>query len=101
MESLDGCVLDRAVHPLDLSVRPGMIDLGEPVLDAILVLLLLNDGPGAFGADYEVLEIHRLKDLRHFVGGEHGTRLPSGSVSKMGNHSRKLASYRASTDAVC
>ena len=31
----DGCVLDGAVHSLDLSVRPGMIDFGESVLDAI------------------------------------------------------------------
>ena len=33
--SLDGGVLDRAVHPLDLAVGPRMIWLGEPMLDAV------------------------------------------------------------------
>ena len=33
---LHGCFLDGAVHSLDLSVGPGMIDLGEAVLDAVL-----------------------------------------------------------------
>lgn len=33
--SLDGCVLDRAVHPLDLAVRSRMVRFGQPVLDAI------------------------------------------------------------------
>lgn len=32
-----GGVLDGAVHPFDLSVRPGMLELCEPVLDAVLV----------------------------------------------------------------
>ena len=35
VEAFDGCVLDSAVHPLDLSVGPGMIGLGEPVLDTV------------------------------------------------------------------
>ena len=35
--ALDGGFLDRAVHALDLPVGPGMLDLGEPVLDAVLV----------------------------------------------------------------
>lgn len=33
--SLYGCVLDRAVHPLDLAVRPRMVRFGQPVLDAV------------------------------------------------------------------
>lgn len=33
--ALDGRILDRPVHPLDLSVRPWMIDLGEAMLDAV------------------------------------------------------------------
>lgn len=32
----DGGVLDGPVHPFPLSVRPRMIDLGEPALDAVL-----------------------------------------------------------------
>lgn len=35
MEAFDGCVLDRAVHPLDLAVGPGMVRLGEAMLDVV------------------------------------------------------------------
>ena len=33
--ALDGCVLDGSVHPFDLSVRPGMVGLGEAVIDTV------------------------------------------------------------------
>lgn len=35
MVPFDGSLLDRAVHPFDLSVGPGMLDFGEPVLDPV------------------------------------------------------------------
>ena len=35
MEAFDRRFLDRAVHPLDLTVGPGMVRLGEPMLNAI------------------------------------------------------------------
>lgn len=34
--ALDGRVLEGAIHPLDLTVSPGMIDFRQPVLDAML-----------------------------------------------------------------
>ena len=34
--ALDGSFLDGSVHSLDLTVRPWVLDFGEPVLDAIL-----------------------------------------------------------------
>ena len=34
--SLDGRILDGAVHPLDLTIDPGVVRHGEPVLDAAL-----------------------------------------------------------------
>src|SRR5260221_5594373 len=34
--ALDSRIFDRRFHPLDLPIRPGMLYLGEPVLDAIL-----------------------------------------------------------------
>src|SRR5882757_7022828 len=34
--ALDGGFLDCAVHALDLTVRPRVLDLGQPVLDAVL-----------------------------------------------------------------
>ena len=36
VEAFHGRLLDRAVHAFDLTIRPGMLDLGEPVLDLIL-----------------------------------------------------------------
>lgn len=36
MIAFDSSVFDRAVHPLDLTIGPGMLDFGQPVLDAIL-----------------------------------------------------------------
>lgn len=33
--ALDGRVLDRAVHPFDLTVGPRMVRLGQPMLDAM------------------------------------------------------------------
>ena len=35
VEPLYGCLFDRAVHPLDLTVRPRMVRLGQPVLDPV------------------------------------------------------------------
>jgi hypothetical protein len=43
VEAFDGGVLDGAVHSLDLAVGPGMLHLGEPVLDAILVADAIED----------------------------------------------------------
>lgn len=36
MVSFDGSLLDRPVHPFDLPIGPGMLDLGEPVFDPVL-----------------------------------------------------------------
>jgi len=35
VETLDGRLLDRAVHALSLTVGPGMVGLGQTVLDAV------------------------------------------------------------------
>lgn len=35
MEAFDGSVFDRAVHPLDLPIGPGMVRLGEAMLDVV------------------------------------------------------------------
>jgi hypothetical protein len=34
--ALEGRLLQRAVHPLNLTVRPGVIGLGQAMLDAVL-----------------------------------------------------------------
>jgi hypothetical protein len=35
MEAFDGRFLDGSVHPLDLSVGPGVVRSGEPMLDVV------------------------------------------------------------------
>lgn len=35
VEAFDGCIFDRAVHPLDLPIGPWMVRLGEAVLDVV------------------------------------------------------------------
>ena len=35
MIALDGRFLDRPVHAFDLAIRPWMLDLGQPMFDAI------------------------------------------------------------------
>jgi hypothetical protein len=35
--AFEGCFLDCAVHPLDLPVGLGVLDLGEPVFDPVFV----------------------------------------------------------------
>jgi len=51
MVALDRCLLDRAVHSLDLAVDPGMFDLGRPVLDVVLVANAVEDVFGQHGVD--------------------------------------------------
>lgn len=35
VEAFDGCFLDRVVHPLDLTVGPRVVRLGEAVFDVV------------------------------------------------------------------
>ena len=35
-EAFDGRGLDRAGHPLNLAIRPGVLDPGQPVVDLML-----------------------------------------------------------------
>ena len=47
MIAFDGGLLDRAVHPFDLAVGPGMPDLGEAMFDAVL-----NNAPSNAGTKH-------------------------------------------------
>jgi hypothetical protein len=70
VEAFDGGVLDGAVHPLDLTIGPGVVDAGEAVLDAMLLASHGEDvghgsgrGPvGVAGREAELVS----------VVGEHG-----------------------------
>ncbi len=35
MKAFDSCFLDRAVHPLDLAIGPGVIGLCQAMLDPV------------------------------------------------------------------
>ncbi len=37
MKTVDRCVFDSAIHSLDLSVSPWMIDFGQPMLNAMFL----------------------------------------------------------------
>ena len=45
VEGLGGGILDGAVHPRCLTVGPGVVWLGEAVLDAMLVADAVEDVP--------------------------------------------------------
>ena len=60
VEALDRCLLERPVHPLDLSVGPGMLWLGCPVIDVVPGAGVLEGvRPEAFATG------HGLFDQRH------------------------------------
>jgi hypothetical protein len=43
VEDLDSGVLDGAVHALSLTIGPGVVWLGQPVLDAVLLADTIED----------------------------------------------------------
>jgi len=43
MKAFDGCFLDRAIHPLDLAIRPRMPHLREAVLNPVLATNVVED----------------------------------------------------------
>ncbi len=45
MIAFDRCVLDRPVHPLDLSICPRVIDFGQPVFDFVFIADTVEDMP--------------------------------------------------------
>ena len=68
--ALDGGFLDSPVHAFDLAVSPRMLDLGKPVLDAILAAAHVEHmghvpGRGTIG-------VTRRKGELNAVVGEHG-----------------------------
>lgn len=71
MVSFDGCVLDGAVHPLDLTIGPGVVHLGQPVLDTVLIadaiedVLAVADVAHAIGELDGVIGEHCVDTVRH------------------------------------
>lgn len=43
VKAFDGCFLDGAVHPFDLTIGPWVLYLREPVLDAVFATDAVED----------------------------------------------------------
>jgi hypothetical protein len=71
VEGLDRGLLDGPVHPLGLAIRPGVVGLGEPVLDAVLAADAVED-VGAQVAPRRPVPVLRQVGEGHAVVGEHG-----------------------------
>ncbi len=68
MEALDSGILDRAVHPLDLAVGPGMVRLCQAVLDPVGVA----DHVEAHGPGEDRIPVPRLlSELDAVVSEDH------------------------------
>jgi len=68
--ALDGSFLDRAVHAFDLAVGPRMLDLGKPVLDAVLTAAHVEH-MGHVSGRWAIGVARRKRELNAVVG-EHG-----------------------------
>ena len=79
--ALDGGFLERPVHPLDLTVRPRVVRLGQAALDVVL-------GKGEFegvGAE-DLAAVHGLADGRRGRGDVAGRRKVLAVVGEHGVH---------------
>jgi len=70
MEAFDSCLLDGAVHPFHLPICPGMIDLGEAMLNVVFSTCA---GKDVFKGEPVFLPIGKLntiigKDGMDFIG---------------------------------
>ena len=72
MEGFDGRFLDGSDHSLGLAVRPGVIGLGQPVLDAVFLADPLKDvdqpSPALAALELDELELDELEleELQRF-----------------------------------
>jgi hypothetical protein len=83
VEALDRCVLDGAVHALDLAAGPGVLDLGEAVFDPVLFAVhvehVRDEGCGrAVGIAWRESE---LNPPRHFLSDQWSS---NGSIGEDG-----------------
>ena len=71
MEALDGRVLDGSVHPFDLAIGPGMVGLGQPVLNPVC----LTNHVEAHRPGIDGVPVPRLLCELNAVVGENGVNL--------------------------
>ncbi len=85
--AFDRCLLDRPVHALNLPVRPGMVHLGQALVDGVLpantaegvfegepVLLAVGELDAVIGQDRMDLVRHRCDQIAQELGGDHLAR---------------------------
>lgn len=71
VEALHGRFLDRAVHAFDLTIRPGVLDLGQPVLNLMLAADPIKDMlegmnmPLVIGELNAIIRHHDVELVRH------------------------------------
>lgn len=76
MVPFDSSLLDHPVHPFNLAVGPWMPDLGEPVLDAVLVaphVEHVRDVLGRWAVAYRGRKVNRIPLSVRSVWILHGT----------------------------
>jgi hypothetical protein len=71
----DGCIFDRAVHAFNLSVRLGVLDFGEPVLNVVFHANTIKDVCEGIFVRFAVGELDAVigEYMREFIrhGGNH------------------------------
>ena len=72
MEAFDSGVLDCPVHPLDLAIRPGVFDLGEPVLDLMLAANAAEDVLEGVKVAFVIGELNAVVGQHNIDGVRHG-----------------------------
>ena len=65
--AFDGSVLDGSVHSFDLSIRPGVFDLGQPVVDIIFAAAHIEH-VGEIGCGRAIPVARRQGELDAIVG---------------------------------
>src|SRR6516164_2244687 len=80
MVALNGGFLEGSVHPLDLAVGPGMVGLGQPVLDVICITKHVEhvDAPPSRGPEPVRRQVCELDA----IVGEHGVDLVGDSFDQ-------------------
>ena len=89
--TFDRCVLDGAVHPLDLAVGPGMIGFGEPVFDAVAVTDSV-EGMSTEASRWPLTVPWQIRELDSVVGEHRMDAVGTASISL----SRKSTAARMS-----
>jgi hypothetical protein len=89
MIAVNGGLFDRAVHAFDLAIRPGMFDLGEPVIDAVVGASALKGmAPEQFSFRPHLPDVDRRPAFASWIG-ELNAIVGENRVDGVGNNGNK------------